>query len=240
MKLIKCLIPFLLLPVHIYAQDKDTFKLSPDFNSRLKYLADSTMISWFGEIGFKNNFTMNCLQNPCVKGYMHANIMVSDKPCTTEPQDSCKEAIITYSHLKEGVNLTLKMMVSLTENGEFVYLQHYNFGKNKFTLQQQNLLSINEIQEKIKTQFPNEDLNLLTYPNAITYSNSRIQEPEPSIMKKDPGYRLIKESDVGEKWKSGFIYTAYSTDPLKRQKMYYFDASTGKLLWITEVYSVTH
>lgn len=235
---------FLFLPIHVCAQEKDTFKLSIDFNSRLKYLADSAMINWFGEVGFKKNFMMSCLQNPCEVGYLYANIMESDKPCATKPQNACKEAIITYNHLKKGVNLTLKMMVSLKENGEFIYLQQYNFGNNKFTLQQQNLLSIDEIQKKIKAQFPNDEIKLISYPNALTYSNSRIKEPdavkESFKLKKDPGYRLIKESDFGEKWKSGFIYTACSTNLSQLQKMYYFDASTGNLLWITEVYKVTN
>ncbi|MFM1893579.1 MAG: hypothetical protein RIQ90_745 [Bacteroidota bacterium] len=242
MKLIKYLIFFLLLPVHSYAQEKDTFELAPDFNLRLKYLADSSMIIWFGEIGFKNNFTMACLQNPCKTGSFYGNhTTISDTPCATEPQDSCKEAIITYNHVKEGVPLILKMMVSLTENGEFVYLQEYIFGGNKFTLEQQNILSLYEIQEIINNQFSDDDLKLLTYPNAITYSNSRLQKPSvaadsPKLLE-DPGYRLIKESAAGKNWKGGFIYTAFTTDPRKLQKHYYFDATTGELLWITEIYN---
>lgn len=229
-----------MLPVHIYAQKLDTFELSPDFNIRLKYLADSSMINWFGENGFKNNFILNCIQNPCNSGDLHGNnTLISDRPCASEPQDSCKDAIITYRHVKDGVPLILKMLVRLTENREFVYLQHYIFGDNKFTLEQQNILSLNEIQGKIKKQFSDDDLKLITYPNAITYSNSRIQKPAGATypLHKDPGFTLITESEAGKNWKSGFIYTAYTTEPRKLQKHYYFDATTGELLWITEIYN---
>ena len=79
-------------------------KSALDYNIKLKQLADSTMKSIFGETGFYKNFAMTCLQNPCENGYFYNNTFVSNNPCSTKPQDSCKEAIITYSFTKKSMS----------------------------------------------------------------------------------------------------------------------------------------
>ena len=52
--------------------------------------------------------------------------------------------------------------------------------------------------------------------------------------------RLIRETKAGKNWKNGFIYSTQSQNPRKPKRIYQFDAVTGKLLWITEIYKVTN
>ncbi len=214
-----------------------------DYNIRLKYLADSTMKSIFGETGFSKNFTMSCLQNPCEKGYLYANIFESNKPCSTEPQDNCKEAIITYSFISKNVPLTVKMLITMKENGNFVNIENNPYGKNKIAIEKQKLLSISEIQKIITNKFPQDSLEILPFGNALRYSNDRVKQPEfkdgEDKLNRYPGYRLLKETKAGENWENGFIYIARSNDQKMLNKVYHLDAVTGELLWITEIYNVT-
>jgi hypothetical protein len=214
-----------------------------DYNIRLKYLADSTMKSIFGETGFYQNFTMSCLQNPCVKGYQYANTLVSNNPCASEPQDSCKEAIVTYNFVKKDVPLTIKMLITMKENGNFVNIENNPYGKNKITIEMQNLLSISEIQKIINKKFSKDSLEIFPFSNALCYSNARVKQPEykdeGNKLNRDPGYRLIKETNAGENWENGFIYIARSTDQKMLNRVYHLNAVTGELLWITEIYNVT-
>jgi hypothetical protein len=214
-----------------------------DYNIRLKYLADSTMKSIFGETGFSKNFTMSCLQNPCEKGYFYNNSIESSKPCSTEPQDNCKEAIITYRFINKNVPLTVKMLITIKKNGTFVNIENNPYGKNKISIEKQNLLSISEIQKIITNKFPQDSLEILPYGNALRYSNTRVKQPkytdEGNKLNRDPGYRLIEETKAGENWENGFIYIARSNDQKMLQRVYHLDAVTGELLWITEIYNVT-
>jgi hypothetical protein len=218
-------------------------KSARDYNIQLKKLADSTMKSLFGEIGFAKNFTMSCLQNPCDKGYQYAYTLVSNNPCASEPQDSCKEAIVTYDFVKKEVPLTIKMLISIKENGTFVIIENNQYGKNEIPLEKQNLLSITEIQKIINKKFPKDGIEILPIGNALGYSNVRVKQPEykeeGNKLNRDPGYRLIKETKAGRNWENGFIYIARSTNPKMQKSVYHFDAVTGKLLWITEIYNVT-
>jgi hypothetical protein len=217
--------------------------LVSDYNIQLKQLADSTMKSIFGEIGFSKYFTMSCLQNPCVKGYKYANTLVSNNPCASEPQDSCKEAIVTYNFVKKDVPLTIKMLITIKENGNFVNIENNQYGKNEIPIEKQNLLSITDIQKIINKKFPKDSLEILPFGNALGYSNARVKQPEykdeGNKLNRDPGYRLIRETKAGKNWENGFIYRARSKDPRKSKRIYHFDAVTGKLLWITEIYKVT-
>jgi len=202
------------------------------------------MKSIFGETGFYKNFTMTCLQNPCEKGYFYNNSFVSNKPCSTQAQDSCKEAIVTYSFIKKGLPFTIKMLITIKENRNFVNIENNPFGKNKIPIEKQNLLSISEIQKIIYKKFPKDSLQILPYGNALVYSNTLIKQPEykdeGNKLNRDPGYRLIKVSKAGKNWENGFIYIARSKDPKKLKRVYHFDAVTGKLLFITEIYNVTN
>jgi hypothetical protein len=85
---------------------------------------------------------------------------------------------------------------------------------------------------------------ILPYGNALVYSNARIKQPEykdeGNKLNRDPGYRLIKVSKAGKNWENGFIYIARSKDPKMQKRVYHFDAVTGKLLFITEIYNVTN
>jgi hypothetical protein len=214
-----------------------------DYNIQLKQLADSTMKSIFGEIGFSKNFTMSCLQNPCAKGYQYDNTLVSNNPCASEPQDSCKEAIATYNFVKKDVPLTIKILITIKENGNFVNIENNQFGKNEITIEKQNLLSITEIQKIIYNKFHKESVEILPFGNALRYSNTPIKQPEykdeDNKLNKDPGYRLLKETKAGKNWENGFVYLARSNNPKMLNRVYHFDAVTGKLLWITEFYNVT-
>ncbi len=219
-------------------------KSATDYNIQLKQLADSTMKSIFGETGFYKNFTMTCLQNPCEKGYFYNNSFVSNKPCSTQAQDSCKEAIVTYSFTKKGVPFTIKMLITIKENRNFVNIENNPFGKNKIPIEKQNLLSISEIQKIINKKFPKDSLRILPYGNALVYSIARIKPPEykdeGNKLNRDPGKRLIKETKAGKNWENGFIYIARSNESKMLNRIYYFDAVTGKLLCITEIYKVTN
>ncbi len=214
-----------------------------DYNIQLKQLADSTMKGIFGEIGFSKNFTMSCLQNPCAKGYQYANTLASNNPCTSEPQDSCKEAIVTYSFVKKDVPLTIKMLVTIRENGKLVYIVNNHYGSEEISMESQNLLSVAQIQKIITRKLPKDSLTVFPDNNALVYSQTRIQQPEyrneGNKLNRDPGYRLIKESKAGKNWENGFIYIARSNVPGRTKSVYHFDAVTGKLLWITEFYNVT-
>ena len=214
-----------------------------DYNIQLKQLADSTMKSIFGEIGFSKNFTMSCLQNPCEKGYLYANTLVSNNPCTSEPQDSCKEAIVTYSFVKKDVPLTIKMLITIKENGEIVYIENNQYGSKPISIEKQKLLSISEIQKIITKKFPKDSFSILADNKALVYSHTRIQPTESKgigKLNRESGKRLIKETKAGKNWKNGFIYSTQSHDPRKPKRIYHFDAVKGKLLWITEIYKVTN
>lgn len=218
-------------------------KSATDYNIQLKQLADSTMKSIFGEIGFSKNFTMSCLQNPCAKGYQYANTLVSNNPCASEPQDSCKEAIATYNFVKKDVPLTIKILITIKENGNFVNIENNQYGKNEITIEKQNLLSITEIQKIIHNKFHKDSLEILPYGHALRYSNARIKQPDykdgSNKLNRDPGYRLIKETKAGKNWENGFVYIARSKDQKILNRVYHFDAVAGELLWITEIYNVT-
>jgi hypothetical protein len=218
-------------------------ELATDYNIQLKQLADSTMKSLFGEIGFSKYFTMSCLQNPCAKDYQHANTLVSNHPCASEPQDSCKEAIVTYNFVNKDVPLTIKMLITIKENGEIVYIENNPFGSMEVSIEKQNLLSVSEIQKIITKRFPKDSVTILADNKTLVYSHTRIQQPEDKgkgKLNRESGKRLIKETKAGKNWENGFIYSAQSYNPRKPKRIFHFDAVTGKLLWITEIYKVTN
>lgn len=223
---------------------REWYKSATDYNIRLKQLADSTMKSIFGEVGFDKYFTMSCLQNPCEKGYLYNNTLASNKPCSTEPQDSCKEAIVTYNFVNKDVPLAIKMLVTIKENGEIVYIENNQYGSKQISIEKQNLLTVTEFQKSIAQKFPKDSLVVFAGNNALVYSHTRISKPkagdEGNKLNRDPGYRLIKETRYGKNWKNGFVYRAQSNCRRKSQRIYHFDAVTGKLLWITEIYAVTN
>jgi hypothetical protein len=237
------LLVFLSQTINLFAQPREGYAFPKNFNSQLKHLADSTMKSIFGEAGFSKNFTMSCLQNPCEKGYFYNNSFVSNKPCSTEPQDSCKEAIVSYRFVKSDIPLTIKILVTIMENGNYVNIENNPFGKNRISIEKQNLLSTDEIRKNIAKKFPKDSLEVLPHGNALVYSNTRIKQPqfidEGNKLNRDPGYKLIMESKAGKNWENGFIYIARSKDQKMLNRVYHFDAVTGKLLWIKEVYNVT-
>lgn len=239
------LLVYITQTINLFGQpgDEPTYISAIDYNIQLKQLADSTMKSLFGEIGFSKHFTMSCLQNPCAKGYQYANTLVSNNPCASEPQDSCKEAIVTYNFAKKDVPLQIKMLVTIKENGNFVKIENNQYGKNEITLEKQNLLSTAEIQKIMNKKFPKDSLEIRPFRNALGYSNVRVKQPkykdEGNKLNRDPGYRLIKETKAGQNWENGFIYSVQSYNPRKPKRIYHFDAVTGKLLWITEIYKVT-
>jgi hypothetical protein len=119
-----------------------------------------------------------------------------------------------------------------------VYIENNPYGKKEISIEQQKLLSIAEIQANISHQFPTDSLSVI---NGISFSHTRIQQPESNDKDKlnsDPGFRVIKETNSGKNWAGGFSYIASSLDQKKSQKIYHFDATTGELLWITEIYNV--
>jgi hypothetical protein len=219
-------------------------KVKENFNLQLQSLADSTMKSIFGEIGFSRNFTLSCLKNPCEKGYWYANRFESNKPCSTEPQDSCREAIITYSFIKNDVPLSVRMLVTMHAGGNVVTIEDNPYGKSKVTLDQQNLITVSALESILARKFPKDSLTVFDANRALHYAYGRIQRPETRDeghkLNRDPGYRLIKETKAGATWENGFIYSVGSNNPRKRQSVYHFDAVSGALLWITEVYNVTN
>lgn len=205
--------------------------------------ADSTMKSIFGEIGFSKNFKMACLQNPCSKGYTYANTLESNNPCASAPQDSCKEAIVTYNFVKNDVPLTIKMLITLKENAEKVYIENNTYGSKEVSIEEQNLLSVSEMQKIITKKFPKDNVIIFADSRTLVYSHTRIQQPKDKTkgkLNRESGQKLIKETSAGKNWKRGFIYSAQSCDPKKPNRIFHFDAVSGKLLWITEVYEVTN
>lgn len=225
---------------NVYFGEVDKYPNKTNYNARLKYLADSTMKRIFGNTGFSKNFKMTCLKNPCVKGYQYANMLESNNPCTSEPQDSCKEAIITYAFVKKDVPLTIKMLVTIKENAEIVYIENNQYRNKEISIEQQNILSIPELRKKIRHQLSKDSFFIPAAKN-VSYAHTRIEQPESSVkdkMYRDPGYKLIKETKAGKKWERGFIYSAQKHDPKTQKRIYHFDAVTGELLWITEVHKV--
>lgn len=216
--------------------------ISENFNIRLKHAADSTMKQIFGEAGFSQNFTMTCFQNPCEPGYLYANTFVSQKPCSTEPQNNCKEALVTYSFVQKDVPLSVKIRITLKDNGTYADIENNPFYSGPVSLDQQNLLSTTEIQKIIAENFRKDSLEILPYGNALVYYNSRIQQPEfnkkDDKFARDPGYRLIEESKAGALWEHGFVYIARSNRLKDQTRVHHFDAISGDLLWITEVYAI--
>lgn len=228
--------------IHQQAVENET-PIPTNYNIRLQYIADSTMKSLFGEIGFKKYFKTTCLQNPCEDGYFYANTMVTNKPCTTQPQSTCKEAIVTYKYVNQDVPLTVKMLITIKDNGDYIYIEDNQYGKKEIAIEKQNLLSTEEMKFKINQLFPNHSISMPANDNILTYFNTPIKQPENKQYDKinrDPGYRLIKETIAGKSWKNGFVYTAFSSNPNKLQQVYFFNAVSGELLWITEIYVTTN
>jgi len=208
-----------------------------DYNIRLNYLADSTMKALFGSTGFKKNFEMHCLQNPCQPGYSYANSFYSNNPCTTAPQSNCKEAIVTYKYRKNGVPLTLKMLITLGEENQNIQMENLFFGNREISIENQNLLSIEEILSKIKLQLPTENLPINYTEYSITFSLAPIYQIERSLINhnKDPDFRIIKETEEGKKWQNGFVYKTKKTGANQQPNIYTFDAVSGRLLWVIEI-----
>ena len=213
-----------------------------DYNVQLLHLGDSVMKRIFGEMGFSQNFALSCIQNPCDKGYFYANTLESNKPCATEAQDSCKEAILTYRFAKANVPITIRMLVSMKENGNYIHIENNPYGKSSIPFEKQSILTTMEIQEILTAKYPKDSLVLLPHDNTLAYSyaytfqNLKNQDPSDS----SSGIQLIKETKDGENWQSGFIYTARSTNPKFEKRSYHFDALTGNLLYITAFYNVTN
>ncbi len=238
------LLVFIFQTINLFAQPEADYALPKNFNIQLKHLADSTMKRIFGEIGFSKNFTMSCLQNPCAKGYQYANTLASNNPCTSEPQDSCKEAIVTYNFVKKDLPLSIKMLITINENGAIVYIENNPYGSKEVSIEKQNLLSVSEIQKIITKKYPKDSIRILADNKTLLYSHTRIQRPEDKDKGKGKlnsasGKRLIKETKAGKNWENGFIYCAQSYNPRKPKRIFHFDALTGKLLSITEIYKVT-
>lgn len=214
---------------------------SIDYNIRLRYLTDSSMKGIFGKEGFKKNFAITCLQNPCDKGYMYANTFTTDKPCTTIPQNTCKEALITYNYMNRNVPLQLKFLVTIKDNGEFVQLENNQFGRQEIPIEKQNILSTDEIKVKIKQQFPTDSIFLVGYNNPLAYSSNAPSVPNSAPFNKtnhDAGFKTITETTDAKKWTGGFIYTAHNRNPNKLPLICTFDATNGKLLWVRQIYQV--
>jgi hypothetical protein len=215
---------------------------SGDYNVQLLHLSDSAMKKIFGELGFSQNFILTCIQNPCEKGYFYANVLESNRPCAMAPQDTCKEAIITYRYANADVPLTIKMVVAMKENGNYIHIENNQYGKSSISFEKQSILTTVEIQEILTAKYPKDSLVLLPHDNTLVYSyaytfqNLKNQDPSDS----SSGIKLIKETKDGENWQSGFIYTARSTNPKFEKRSYHFDALTGKLLYITAFYNVTN
>lgn len=233
----------LLQTIKLFAQNEGDYAWPKNFNIQLKHLADSTMKSIFGETGFSKNFVMSCLQNPCEKGYFYNGTFESNKPCSSEPQDSCKEAIVSYRFAKSDIPFTVKILVTRMENGNYVQIENNPFGKNKIAIEKQNLLGADEIQKIIAKKFPKDSIKILTDNITLAYAHHRIRQPETKDngkLNRDSGKRRIKETKAGKNWENGFIYGAQSHNPRKPKRIFYFDAVTGKLLWITEMDKVTN
>ncbi len=189
---------------------------SIDYNIRLRHLADSSMKAIFGKEGFKKNFVVTCLQNPCDRGYKYANTFTTDKPCTTIPQNTCKEALITYNYINRNVPLQLKFLVTIKDNGEFVQLENNQFGRQEIPIEKQNILSTDEIKVRIRQQFPTDSIFLVGYNNPLAYSPEAPSVPNSAPFNKtnrDAGFRIITETAYAKKWTGGFIYTAHNRDP---------------------------
>jgi hypothetical protein len=211
-----------------------------DYNVQLLHLGDSAMKKIFGEFGFSRNFILTCIQNPCEKGYFYANVLESNRPCAMAPQDTCKEAILTYRYANADVPLTIKMVVSMKDAGNVVYIDNNKYGKNTVPFEKQYILSLTEIQKILADNFAKDSLALLPDERTLVYSNANSFK---ALKNQDPSdiysrIKLVKETKAGEKWESGFIYTAYSNHPKLSNRSYHFDALTGNLLWITSFHKV--
>jgi len=208
-----------------------------DYNKRLNYLADSTMKALFGSTGFKKNFVMHCLQNPCEPGYSYANTFYSSNPCTTAPQGNCKEAIITYKYRKKGVPLSLKMLITIGEENENIQIENLFFGNREISIENQNLLSIEEIRSMFKLQIPMDSLSINYKDYSLLYSIAPIYQIERSFINqnKELDFKILKETEAGKKWQNGFVYETKKIGANQQTHIYTFDAVSGSLLWVTEM-----
>jgi hypothetical protein len=173
---------------------------------------------------------------------MYANTFVTSNPCSFVPQSTCKEALVTYAFVKTGVPLSIKLSVVILPNGERVFIENNPFGQKEIALEKQNILSLDEIRCEINRQFPKENLAMYNDQNALGYMHG-LKKPASNDYDKthrDPGFRVIQETKAGKNWENGFIYYAYSTDERQLQRVYHFDATTGELLMITEVYKTAN
>lgn len=212
-------------------------KLTPDYNQRLQYLADSTMKTLFGVAGFKKHFEMNCLQNPCTPGYAYANTFYSNKPCTTLPQNQCKEAIISYKYTKKGVPLSIKLLVSIGENNQNIQIENLNLRNSVISLENQNLLSLDELFSKVTLELPSENLTYNAKDYSLSYCHASINQKERFAIDhgKEVDFRIVNVTDAGKTWKNGFVYETKKSETNQNPHLYAFDAATGKLLWVTEL-----
>ena len=209
----------------------------PDYNLRLQYLADSTMKSLFGVAGFKKHFEMHCLQIPCKPGYYYANTFYSNDPCTTAPQNRCKEAIISYKYTKSAVPLTIKLLVSFGEENQNIQIENLNLGSRKISPENQNLLTLEEILTKIKLELPSEKLPNNAKEYSLSYLLNSIEQLERLAINqgKEIEFRIINVTDAGKTWRNGFVYETKIIETNQKPHLYTFDAVSGKLLWVAEL-----
>lgn len=174
---------------------------------------------------------------------MHANTGTSDRPCSTQPPDSCKVAIVTYKFTEAGVPLIVKMLITIHEEGNRVYIENNQFGKEQISLPRQELLAVEELREKISLKYLNDSIHINADSRSLFYARKLNMAAETKVSDKKNSKskrRIVRETVVGKCWKGGFIYVAYENPPNKQQRIYYFDAVTGQLLVIFEVYKTVN
>lgn len=241
----RLLLIFLILTQKITAQPGNnpsstinlTFKNNTSQHLRL---ADSVMISIFGEVGFKQFFKLECFKDLCIKNDTGKYL----QPCDTNQLSNCTEANITYTYINNKVPMKIEMYSFY--NGKNKYCKPivlWNYLTMQIPINHLQLLSPDEIIKRKKRKF--KKLNIVFSQNTnIKYSINPIVEPlfktypQDTTIKEYPQHKVIKLK-AANNWKGGFYYIAYDStydfkhddEKLHYQKQFLIDAETGEILY---------
>lgn len=239
------LLIFLILTQKITAQpgNNPSSTINLNFKNNTSHhlrLADSVMISIFGEVGFKQFFKVTCFKDLCKKNDTGKYL----QPCDTNQLSNCTEANITYTYINNKVPMKIEFYSIYREKNKYCKpIVVWNYLTMQIPINHLQLLSPDEIEIKFKKKFKKNNIvfslnNVVKYSINLSKELSIMYHPSDSTGKEYPHNKIIKHKAAND-WNSGFYYMAYDStyylkhdhEKLHHQKLFIIDASTGEILY---------
>jgi hypothetical protein len=223
------------------------FKRMTAINTEMLNKADSVMRHHFGDEVFEKYFRRACFQKICGYGYPQDNYgYLSFAPCEPLPDTSCNSADILYKYVNGNRKVNLEMRVKIfLKNQPQAWLFDGGPTYRSFSVEEMNLLSLEEIQAILKRKYPNDSLRSLSaslrtgpLPKQDVIFVPGIP-PHLSDPPEGPGFPksefLEEVSEFGKRWKGGYVYE-FNMASKHRAKpngnsLWYIDAVSGQFLY---------